>query len=241
MCTVSFHARSDGYLLGMNRDEQRTRVAGLPPELWTLGKRAALCPMEPGGGTWIGLNNARVTFALINWYSVPARAPQPSLSRGGIVLAALTTDSAESATRALEKLPLNRTNPFRLIGIFPESRAVIEWRWNLEQLDHVRHAWQANTWISSGHDELGAQQTRGKVFARSLAAADAGSLPWLRRLHASHTPERGAYSTCMHRASAVTVSYTELDVASTVGNCRYVAGAPCGGAHSPVYESILPL
>src|ERR1043166_6394293 len=32
MCTVSFIAREDGYLLGMNRDEKLTRPAGQPPQ-----------------------------------------------------------------------------------------------------------------------------------------------------------------------------------------------------------------
>jgi len=36
MCTVTFIARRNGYVLGMNRDEKLTRAAGLPPRLTHL-------------------------------------------------------------------------------------------------------------------------------------------------------------------------------------------------------------
>ena len=73
MCTVTFIARRNGYALGMNRDEKLTRVAALPPAQYRLCTRDTLFPSEPNGGTWIGINDANTTFALVNWYSVPAR------------------------------------------------------------------------------------------------------------------------------------------------------------------------
>ncbi len=83
MCTVSFIARRHGYLLAMNRDEQLTRAEGLPPKIVHVGERKVICPSEPGGGTWIAVNDAGVTFALINWYSVQARVQKNPVSRGG--------------------------------------------------------------------------------------------------------------------------------------------------------------
>jgi uncharacterized protein with NRDE domain len=71
MCTVTFIARQNGYALGMNRDEKVTRVTALPPARFCLAGRTVLCPSEPGGGTWIGINDAGSTLALINWYSLP--------------------------------------------------------------------------------------------------------------------------------------------------------------------------
>lgn len=227
MCTVTFAARRTGYVLGMNRDEKLTRVEALPPKPRFIAGHRVLFPSEPDGGTWIGLNDAGVCLALINWYSVAARVPHHAISRGCIVTSAVGESFSRNVDGKLAAIPLPRVNPFRLIGIFPGEREVIEWRWNLRQLTRQRHPWKTNTWISSGYDEPGAQITRMKNFRAALRQKSAGSLDWLRRLHRCHQPERGPYSTCMHRADAATVSYTEVVCSATDGQMRYHAGSPC--------------
>jgi hypothetical protein len=231
MCTVTFAPRRTGYVLGMNRDEQLTRVTARPPTPRFLEGRRVLFPSEPGGGTWIGLNDAGVCLALINWYSVTARVPRHALSRGCIVTSAIGETSYRDVAEKLTTIPLPSVNPFRLIGIFPGERKVVEWRWNLHQLTRQRYPWKANTWISSGHDEPGAQLTRAKNFRAALRQTSAGSLAWLRRLHRCHQPERGPYSTCMHRADAATVSYTEVICTAAHSQMRYHAGSPCLRIH----------
>lgn len=225
MCTVTFIARRNGYALGMNRDERLSRVDARPPARAPVGKRLALFPSEPAGGTWIGVNDAGVTFALINWYSVPPLR-SPVASRGHIVRSLLAADSPSMSREMLGTMPLDRVNPFRVIGIFPASCALIEWRWNVERLECIPHPWQTNTWISSGFDEPGAQQTRGKVFAEALRF-DSSRLAWLRQLHSSHAPACGPYSHCMHRPDAQTVSYTEITVSHRSSVMRYVNVPPC--------------
>src|SRR6185369_12035132 len=96
MCTVTFIARKNGYALGMNRDEKLTRVKALPPARHERHGRAALFPSEPGGGTWIGVNDMGVTFALINWYSVQARVSANAVSRGQLVRSALAANEVDS-------------------------------------------------------------------------------------------------------------------------------------------------
>lgn len=227
MCTVTLIARRTGYVLGMNRDEQLTRAQALPPAWQRCGSRYALFPAEPGGGTWVGVNDAGITLALINWYSVTARAARRPISRGEIVRLALPAAGPACVDAALAAAPLRRVAPFRLIGVFPSSQSVIEWRWNLDRVERVPHPWQTSAWFSSGFDELGAQQTRGAHFAQALRQSSAGSLAWLRRLHRSHAPEPGPYSTCMHRADAATVSYTEVIVLPQAVRMHYLSGAPC--------------
>jgi transport and Golgi organization protein 2 len=199
----------------------------LPPTLHQLGQRKALYPSEPGGGTWIGVNDAAVTFALINWYSVTSRVRDKVISRGDIVTSALTADTPERATEILNAASLPRVNPFRLIGVFPKSRDLVEWRWNLKQLEALDHPWATNIWISSGFDEPGAQQTRGKVFQSALRQPSVGTLDWLRRLHRSHAPEMGPYSICMHRDDAATVSYTEISASGVKASMLYRVDSRC--------------
>ncbi len=236
MCTITFVARRTGYALGMNRDEKLTRLAALPPSRLRLGGRTILCPSEPNGGTWIGVNDTRATLALLNWYSIPERAAGRAVSRGEVVKQVLTADSAVRVEAALSELPLNRVNPFRLIGIFPASQTVVEWRWNLRQIEHVAHRWRTNTWISSGFDEPGAQQTRGTTFGEALRQRPAGGPNWLRRLHRSHTPESGPYSICMHRDDAATVSYTDITVLRQTAIMRYAPGPPCCTPPLPTFR-----
>ena len=232
MCTVTFIAGRNGYALGMNRDEKRSRAIALPPARHRLGNRDALYPSEPIGGTWIGVNDLGVAFALLNWYSVAARVAGHTVSRGQVVKVALSSASADLDDAAFDGLPLANVNPFRLMGVFPACRTVVEWRWNLNQFSLQSHPWHTNTWISSGFDEPGAQQTRGKSFKEALRQPSAGMASWLRRLHRSHCPERGPYSTCVHREDAATVSYTEVIVSRPAATMRYTPGAPCCTAPS---------
>ena len=227
MCTVTFIARKRGYALGMNRDEKLTRPSGLPPKRKKVNGRVLLFPSEPSGGTWIAVNDSGTTFALINWYAIPARVRGQVMSRGDVVTAASAADSPELADAALARLPINRINPFRLIGIFPATSEVVEWRWNLKRLVREKHRWETQQWISSGFDEPKAQRMRSKTFQQATRQYSAGSLDWLRRLHRSHTPQVGPFSTCMHRADATTVSFTEVAVSSRQIVMRYHAGAPC--------------
>ena len=233
MCTVTFTPRKRGYALAMNRDEQQSRVTGLPPSKQVIHGRAVLAPTEPGGGTWIALNDGGVTFALINWYSITARVKGEAISRGQVVIGTSAANTPDDAELALHELRLPKMNPFRLIGIFPNAQEIIQWQWDLRKLVRTKHHWQAQQWISSGFDEPTAQLTRGQAFREALKHKSAGSLNWLRCLHRSHSPEPGPFSTCMHRDDAVTVSYTEVSVASEIGKMRYHGGALCchGNAH----------
>lgn len=233
MCTVTLIARRNGYVLGMNRDEKLTRAPALLPAQHHLEGRVALFPSEPTGGTWIGVNDAGATLALINWYSVTARFQGEPVSRGQVVRLTLPCDSSKRVDAKIDKISLAKVNPFRLIGVFPYNQEITEWRWNLHRLERLRHRWRTNTWISSGFDESGAQETRGRAFDKAIRQNSAGGIDWLRRLHRSHGSERGPYSHCMHRADAATVSYTEVMVSRQTASMRYIAGAPCCQAPAP--------
>jgi Transport and Golgi organisation 2 len=227
MCTVTFLPRQRGYALAMNRDEKLTRITGLPPAEKIIQGRKMLSPSEPGGGTWIALNDFGATFALINWYLITARVKGEMVSRGRVVSAVGVLDSPGSASLILETLPLKRINPFRLIGFFPAAGEIAEWRWDLKKLVCKNHHWRVRQWISSGFDEPAAQRMRSETFRRAMKQKSAGSLDWLRRLHRSHLPQSGPFSTCLHRADAATVSCTEVTVSPDQAVMRHHAGAPC--------------
>lgn len=227
MCTVTFMPRKSGYCLAMNRDEKLARPQGLPPMLRFVNHRRVVCPSEPGGGTWISLNELGVSVALINWYSVIARVEHSPISRGEVVKTACAAENLSAMETILSGLPLDRVNPFRLIGVFPDALQITECRWNLNKLEVKKCAWEPQQWISSGFDEPAAQRTRSQTFRQSLEQKSVGSLGWLRRLHRSHAPGKGPFSTCMHRSDAATVSYTEAVILPGEGRMWHCLGAPC--------------
>jgi hypothetical protein len=238
MCTVTFIARKKGYCLGMNRDEKLTRPCGFPPEKMKVNGHAVISPSEPGGGTWIALNDHGVALALINWYSITAQLGDKTVSRGRVIKSISTVSSPDFADAGLAVLPLDRINPFRLIGVFPLSGEIVEWRWNLKQLARKTHRWKTRQWISSGFNEPAAQRVRGGIFRQAQKRESAGSLGWLRRLHRSHLPEVGPCSICMHRVDAATVSYTEIFVSRLDGTMRYHPGAPCRDSESSCAQGL---
>jgi hypothetical protein len=50
---------------------------------------------------------------------------------------------------------------------------------------------------------------------------------WLRALHRDHGNEPGAFSICVHRDDAATVSYSEILVSSDRVSFHYHPGRPC--------------
>ena len=234
MCTVTFIPRHKGYCLGMNRDEKRTRAEGLPPEVRNSQGRCAVYPSEPAGGTWISLNDRGISFALINWYSVTAHAGGGVISRGVIIPSLSAADSSALVNIGLAALPLGQINPFRLIAIFPTTAEIIEWQWDTIRLTRKRHRWRSQQWISSGFDEPRAHKVRSETFARAADQKSAETIGWLRRLHRSHYPQSGPFSTCMHRTDASTVSYTEICVSRAQGLVNHICGPPCQASKSSV-------
>ncbi|MEZ0298895.1 MAG: NRDE family protein [Candidatus Methylacidiphilales bacterium] len=227
MCSVTFIPRPNGFIIAMNRDEQRTRAQGLPPALDETGD--ALFPSEPGGGTWIGINRSGVAFTLLNWYSVPwSRPATGSISRGEIIPALLgQVMSLDAMHDAWDAIPLRSHQPFRLVAYFLGEKALQEWQWDGKRLYCLPCAWQVNHWFSSGKNEPEVQAERMRTARVAWSMTGAGNLPWLRELHASHLPGRGPLSICMHREDACTVSSTELAIEAGTARMTYIPGAPC--------------
>lgn len=223
----------------MNRDEQWSRPISLPPTARHAGRFAALCPSESGGGTWIGVNESGATFALVNWYSVTAAPGPAASSRGLAVSILLATESPEESGTTLREWLRPGIRPFRLIGFYARTRQVVKWRWNGELLESLPHSWEPRQWISSGLDEPTANQVRSETFRLATRSTAAGTSRWLQSLHRSHLPERGAFSHCVHRSDAGTVSYTEISVGTSLATMKHHLGCPCTKSETSVH--LLPL
>jgi hypothetical protein len=211
----------------MNRDESRSRLSALPPEVLQRDELAMLYPREPSGGTWIGINSAGMAFALINWYSQPDCGDCSAVSRGEVVRTLLAARTSTRAASLLAGLPLSRMNPFGLMVISVCKRSLTEWRSSGGNLRRFDLPWRRHHWFSSGLDEAKANEIRRRRCERVHGYLGVMAL---RKLHRSHSPKTGPFSLCMHRRNACTVSYTEIDVRGPIASTYYIAGSPCSRA-----------
>lgn len=230
MCTLSFIPDDDGYLVAMNRDELLTRGIARPPESRTVGNLQIICPTDISGGTWIAVNSAGTTWALLNW-NIRTNASKER-SRGEVVVELAPLSRPSEASTLISPGDLRGIDPFRVVGISALDREVIEWRWNGVRLQQVTYEWVRNHWFSSGRSDELAAQMRAQAFATAEHESGAGSKEWLRRVHSSHKPERGAFSVCVHRNDAATVSFTEVQVSLEHVRMLYRPGCPCEAATS---------
>jgi hypothetical protein len=80
---------------------------------------------------------------------------------------------------------------------------------------------------SSSYDAAGVRRARLNEFARLAGPARPIDPPLLYRFHSSHGTIPDAYSACMHRGDAETVSFSWVIVSRDAVRFLYFPGAPC--------------
>jgi hypothetical protein len=229
MCTLSLITRENGYLLGMNRDERIARGSGLPPEVREFPGTRAIYPSDGDGGTWLATNEYAVALALLNWNDVPSQASNAKKTRSrGLLIPLLVGFPTLPAVQAgLADVNIGGMLPFRLVVVFPSERKIGEWRWDSVQLAFLLHRWERRHWFSSSLSDNQAESLRGATCRDAWNQADAGSVPWLRRLHASHNDAAGSFSLCVHRPEVRTLSYSEIECTPEMIRMKHFSGSPC--------------
>lgn len=228
MCTVSWLYDAGGYELLMNRDELRRRSRAVPPRRFERHGVAFLAPEDgDAGGTWIAVNERGMTLALLNRYP----------DRGGVFVSRglLAKDLASSASvaEAAERLTERghgacNYRPFTLLLLEPENEPTV-FLWDGELLAHVTEAVAPPLASSSVHPQ-DVTPARRRVWRRRVGEAPTPSS--LLAFHRSHEPERGAFSPCMHREDARTVSFTHVRVTPAAVEMSYADGPPCSAGLS---------
>jgi transport and Golgi organization protein 2 len=234
------HTGSDTYLMAMNRDEKITRGAGLFPEIHEFDNVRAIYPDGGDGGTWVATNEYGITFALLNWNDIAPRAiaSVKTRSRGRVIPALIDSRSLWDLHGVFSVSNFTGMMPFRLVGVFPSEQEIWEWRWDATQVDFEVHAWESRHWFSSSLSDNRAKNARGAVCRSAQYESDAGSVPWLRRLHASHAGGPGPFSLCVHREDVKTLSYSEVIVTSEYIQMSHFRGSPCTMAQIQQIHSI---
>lgn len=229
MCTVSWLYEAGGYQLFCNRDERHTRRPALPLRRHERAGVKFIAPLDGDhGGSWIAVNEFGLSLCLLNRYQ--DNSPQsagPSVSRGLLLLDAITSCSQTEAARRLAAITLAQFQPFTLTAIEPDRPTLlIDWTGRELSIEPAGDARMPLT--SSSYETASVIAARRRQFAELTASGVRAEL--LRAFHRSHEPERGPYSVCMHRQDAQTVSFSRIIVTGEAIKFAYQPGPPCAGS-----------
>lgn len=236
MCTLTWRPAAEGYEVFFNRDELLTRAPETAPEEGEAGGLAFLAPRDGArGGTWILVNAAGVTVALLNDYGVEWRPPEPARSRGQLVLDCAAARSVAEVANLLAAAELGRTGAFSFFAVDGSGRPRV-WRWNGERLAEAGEE-KGDLMLSSS-----SYRTAEVIAERQAAYA---ALPErthdvLAAYHRKHDTERGAWSVLMRRPDAATRSVIEIEVNGREVAMRYEPARWPGMAPAMVVTRRLP-
>jgi Transport and Golgi organisation 2 len=226
MCTASWLSSEGRFHLLFNRDEVRSRENGEGPRLHDSEGVRFVAPLDGrAGGAWIAVSERGLVLALLN-RSAGVR-PDSAGSRGRLIPRLAAAIDRDDLIARLLREPLRDLPPFRLAAFWPHSAIARLATWDGASLAHVDLPPEVGLLCSSGLGDERAATERGEVWERSRAEPGEWTLDRQRRFHRSHAPEASAWSVCMHRDDAETVSYTEVEVAAREVALRYTDGPPC--------------
>ncbi len=235
MCTVSWMAQDGGYRLYCNRDEKRTRRLALPPAVRERRGVRFIAPLDGDcGGTWIGVNQFGLSLCLLNRYqyeAVQSVEAATYMSRGLLPVELIDCRTRSQTQCRLERINLLRFRPFTLLILEPEQPSLLAHWTGRERLIETAGE-SAMPLISSSHDLNGVSLTRRRHFNSLLMESGKIDGRLLDEFHSSHFPAASAYSTCMHRDDARTVSFSKIIVSRDGIEFFYHADSPCAGARA---------
>lgn len=228
MCTVTWRHAEEGFDVFFNRDELKTRKLALPPEVHERNGVRYLAPIDGNaGGTWIGVNEFGICLGLLNYYAATHLETGKSyISRGRLLISLLDVASHADVSLRLQQQRLDSYLPFILLA-FACGRLVSSFTWNGKDwlYDELGAARMPVTTSSFASQQVEAHRRR--CFQQLDLKQGDITVERLLAFHRSHIPSASAYSVCMHRDDANTVSLSHVKVAPADIELRYYPNSPC--------------
>ena len=223
MCTVSWIHEADGYQVLCNRDEKKTRRRAWGPSIRTRHGVRYIAPSDgDSGGTWMAVNERGLTLCLLNGTG----AGGGQVSRGLLIPELIAEPAAWSVAERLWDRDLTEFAPFTLVALEPGMPAmVVEWKGVDKAVLPDADAMMPLT--SSSYETARVVERRRRDFRTKLHAAGKLDSAFLYFFHESHNGHPDAFSTCMHRDDAETVSFSWVKVTSTEAEFFYSPASPC--------------
>ena len=232
MCTVTWLGTEDGYELFFNRDEKRTRGHAAPPAVKERNAIHYLAPSDTtAGGTWIGVNESGLTVCILNHHPAPfPGSPEKKRSRGWLVDALLGETSRTAISDRLRTENLEGYMPFILIAVDTEI-AITSFTWDGARLQQAELDMGTLPLTTSSFESERVIARRQATFERFRAERGGISREMLMAFHRQHDDAAGAYSVCMEREDAHTVSFSNITVTGDEIVFEYSPHPPCAYAH----------
>jgi hypothetical protein len=226
VCTASWLSRAGTLHLFFNRDELRSREAARPPRLQRADGVRWVAPADGrAGGTWIAVSEHGLAVALLN--RSDGRLPGAPRSRGTLIAGLVPATSPDALAGRLAGSPLDELAPFRLLALWRDREHGLVAGWDGSTLELGEVGAALGLLCSSGLGDERATLERGATWRRyQLDRA-----PWEpachREFHRDHSPEPSAWSVCVHRPEAASVSFTEIEIGPEEAELRYHDAPPC--------------
>lgn len=226
MCTVTIIRTSSGLRMACNRDEQRSRLAAMPPAVRRFGPVHAIMPIDrTSKGTWIAVNDAGIAACVLNVNNGVERPPERTpLSRGSLIPAVMPCQTlGEAATRALA-VDVNAYAPFHVL--ITNGTELVEVRFDGNALTQTvgKALAEPLLFTSSGIGDGMVLGPRRNLFEKCLRHCDLVQAQDAFHLHS--WPEYPHLSVCMRRPDAMTVSHAIVHVGPSQIGMTYYGNAP---------------
>jgi hypothetical protein len=164
-------------------------------------------------------------------FALPRNLRGGERSRGLLLRELISAQSTASAASRLKQLDLAPFAPFTIVFLRTQEQAIVA-EWNGECLRTVPSGDSLMPLTSSSYDGEGVHRARRNEFARKASTLGQIDKALLHAFHRSHGESPDAYSTCMHRADAETVSFSWVAVSKGEIRFLYLAGPPCAANNS---------
>ena len=236
MCTVSWIHEARGYQLLCNRDELHTRKSAEPPREQVRQGVRVIAPRDGDyGGSWISVNEHGLSLSLLNRYQEqPPRSTSQFTSRGSLLRSLSDCRSLAAVVERVGMESLSNYQPFTLLALAPARPALIA-TWDGRDCALEANG-ESRMPLSSSSFEAD-RVVRSRITHFKQLAVSPISTELLAQFHRSHHPSPSAFSTCMHRDDAATVSFSRIRVAAQTIEFWYHPASPCQKVETE-YQSI---
>jgi uncharacterized protein with NRDE domain len=228
MCSLSWISLADGYRLVFNRDERHSRLPARPPEIHRNNGLTWIAPTDGDfGGTWIAVNTAGLTLALVNYYpDIPAPAPLNRQSRGFIIPELIEHSTSENVRIVLNQAGFAMYDPFELL-VFDGTEHSFIVRWDGRNRTFRTATPEECPLASSSFVTRPVVEYRKQRFREVMAQTGIpATLQTQFHTELAH-PDR-AYNPRMFRSEARTVSISMIEVSENEISFAYQPIGPDG-------------
>lgn len=222
---MSWFKTSDGYELFFNRDEIKTRQrAGVPVIYSENGVEIASPTDADAGGTWISVNHFGITFCLLNHYEKEQVVSHVEwISRGNIIRNLAIYSSLLNVGNSFSLLDLRQYKPFHLYVLDHYGKSIF-FTWDGQKVAKEYDIISPKS--SSSYKSEAVKKARKQLFFNKQLNLSTDRQAYL-DFHKSHEPDKSAYSVCMHRDDASSVSFCHIVVDGQKVTFAYADGPLC--------------